>query len=92
MYNDSNVLEADDFTPEVPEYTYLNMDVALPCDGEGPQLSNFIKRLRDANGIPIVTSNDNPILDTPVVVVVVTGHQSVRFFRIMRWWSSKLGH
>ena len=27
-----------------------------------------------------------------VVVVVDTGHQSVRFVRIMRWWSSNLEH
>ena len=27
-----------------------------------------------------------------VVVVVDTGHQSMEFFRIMRWWISNLGH
>ena len=36
MYSDSNVPEADDFTPGVLEDTYLNMEVALPRDGEGP--------------------------------------------------------
>ena len=36
VYIDSNVQKDDYFTPEVPEYTYLNMEVALPCDGEGP--------------------------------------------------------
>ena len=36
VYNDINVTEADDFTPEVTEYIYLNMEVALPRDVEGP--------------------------------------------------------
>ena len=40
------------------------MEVALPRDSEGPEFSRFTKRLRDANGLPIGTSNNNPILDT----------------------------
>ena len=35
VYNDRNVTEAGVFTPEVPEYIYLNMEVALPRDVEG---------------------------------------------------------
>ena len=40
------------------------MEIALPRDDEGPQFARVTKRLRDANGIPIGTANDNPILDT----------------------------
>ena len=31
-------------------------------------------------------------LSYDAVVVIDTGHQSVRFVQIMRWWSSNLGH
>ena len=41
------------------------MELALP---KGPddelQFAKVTKRLKDANGLPIGTSNDNPILDT----------------------------
>ena len=36
MYNDSNVPESNEYTLEVLQYTYLNMEVVLPCDGGGP--------------------------------------------------------
>ena len=55
VYNDRNVTETKYFTPEVPDYTYLNMEVA--------------GHLCDANGIPIVTANDNNILNTRVYEV-----------------------
>ena len=45
------------------------MEVALPRDGECPELSKVIKRLQDKNGIPIGTANDNPILDTCIYEV-----------------------
>ena len=69
IYNDKNIPEADDYTPEVLDDTYLNMEVALPRDGEGPEFARVTKRLRDANGIPIGTANDNPILDTRIYEV-----------------------
>ena len=55
VYNDRNVTEAKDFTPELPDYTYLNMEVT--------------GRLCDSNGITIVTANDNNILNTRVYEV-----------------------
>ena len=64
VYNNNDIPEADDHTPEVLEDTYLNMELALPRDGEGPEFAKVTKRLRDANGIPIGTANDNPILDS----------------------------
>ena len=69
IFNDINIPEADDFTPEVLEDTYVNMEVALPRDSEGPEFARVTKRLRDANGIPIGTANDNPLLDTRIYEV-----------------------
>ena len=64
IYNDDDIPEADDHTPEVLDDIYLNMELALPCDNKGPEYACVTKRLRDANGLPIGTANDNPILDT----------------------------
>ena len=69
VYNDSGVPEADEFTPEVLEDTYVNMEVALPRKDDGSTFAKVTKRLRDANGIPIGVANDNPILDTRVYEV-----------------------
>ncbi len=69
VYNCLDIPEADDHTPEVLEDTYINMELALPRDDEGPEFARVTKRLRDANGLPIGTSNDNPILDTRVYEV-----------------------
>ena len=69
IYNNKDIPEADDFTPEVLEDTYLNMELALPRDSEGPEFARVTKRLRDANGIPIGTADDNPILDSRVYEV-----------------------
>jgi len=77
IYNDKSIPEADDFTPEVLDDTYLNMELALPRDDEGPEFAKVTKRLRDANGIPIGTANDNPILDTRVYEVeYMDGHKA----------------
>ena len=54
------------FTPEIMDDTYVNMEVVLPQDTEGPDFAFVTKRLKDANGLPIVTANKNPILDTTV--------------------------
>ena len=45
--------------------TYLNMELVLPQgDSLEPRLERVTKRLKDANGIPIGTADDNPLLDT----------------------------
>ena len=64
IYNNDDIPQVDDHTPEVMDDTYVNMEIALPRDGDGPQFARVTKRLRDANGIPIGTANNNPILDT----------------------------
>ena len=46
------------------------MDLALPrVDGSEPAFARVKKRLRDANGLLIGTSNENPILDRLVYEV-----------------------
>ena len=77
IYNDGSIPEADDYTPDVGDDTYVNMEVALPRDDDGPTFAKVTKRLRDANGIPIGTANDNPIIDTRVYEVeYMDGHRA----------------
>ena len=77
IYNTDSIKEADDFTPDTLDDTYLNMEIALPRDGDGPEYAKVTKRLRDANGIPIGTANDNPILDTRLYEVeYLDGHRA----------------
>ena len=61
--------QEDSFTPEVLDDTYLRMELALPRDDEGPEFARVTKRLRDAEGRPIGTAHDNPILDTRIYEV-----------------------
>ena len=59
--------EDENFTPDAFDDTYLNMEIALPRGGGDPEDTQFAKvtkRLRDAEGRPIGTANDNPLLDT----------------------------
>ena len=66
IVSNDDIKEADeDFTPEVFDDTYFNMELALPNgDGAEPAFARVTKRLRDANGLPIGTAHDNPILDS----------------------------
>ncbi len=59
------------------EDTYINMELALPRDGDGPDYARITKRLRDKDGLPIGTANDNPILDTRIYEVeYLDGHKA----------------
>ena len=71
IYNNDEIPEADDedYTPDILDDTYLNMEVALPRVCEGPELAQVVKCLQDKDGIPIGTANDNPILDTQIYEV-----------------------
>ena len=65
IVNDPKVPEADEgFTPDVFDDTYLNMELAVPRDGDGPEFAKVTRRLRDKDGLPIGKANSNPILDT----------------------------
>ena len=63
--SNEEVKEDDDlFTPDTYD-TYLNMELALPQgDSLEPRLARVTKRLKDANGIPIGTADDNPLFNT----------------------------
>ena len=77
IFNNTDIPESDEYTPEVLEDTYLQMEVAMPRDSEGPEFARVTKRLRDANGIPIGTANDNPLLDTRIYEVeYIDGHKA----------------
>ena len=45
------------------------MKLALPRDRGDTTFAHVAKRLKDANGLPIVTSHENPMLDTRVYEV-----------------------
>ena len=40
------------------------MELSLDRSDDGPSFDKVTKILRDAQGLPIGTANDNPILDT----------------------------
>jgi hypothetical protein len=62
--------EADvEFSPDIYDDTYVNMELALPRSGGEVEFARVTKRLRDKDGLPIGTANDNPILDTRVYEV-----------------------
>jgi hypothetical protein len=80
IVSDEQIPDADDsFTPDVFDDTYLNMEIALPCGAGGQddvQFARVTKRLRDKDGRPIGTANDNPLLDTrEYEVEFLDGHQ-----------------
>lgn len=60
------VKDADDFTPDVGDDGYLNMEVQIPRSGfEHPQRGRVTKHLKDADGNPISKADDKHIvLDT----------------------------
>ena len=68
VISDQSIPEQDDnFTPDVFDDTYLHMEIALPRGGgdqEDTQFAKVVKRLRDKEGRPIGTANENPMLDT----------------------------
>ncbi len=68
--NDPSVPEADTtFTPYMYDDTYLNMELALPRGGGEVEFARVVKRMRDKDGLPLGTANDNPILDSRVYEV-----------------------
>ena len=63
--SNEEVKDGDDhFTPDTYDM-YLNMELVLPQgDSLEPRMARVTKRLKDANGIPIGTADDNSLLDT----------------------------
>ena len=68
IVSDDAIKEADeDFTPDVFDDTNLNMELAHQRGGGSePAFARVKKRLRDANGLPIGTSNENLIIESRV--------------------------
>ena len=66
VVSNSEIKEADvEFTPDTYDDRYLNMELAVPRgDNPNPQYARVTKRLRDADGVPIGTANENLILDS----------------------------
>ncbi len=53
VYGDENVKEADYFSSGIMENGYLNMELALPRDGEEPVFARVTKRTKDDNANPV---------------------------------------
>ena len=66
VVSNSEIKEAnEEFTPDTYDDRYLNMELAVPRgDNPNPQCARVTKWLRDADGVPIGTANENPILDS----------------------------
>ena len=78
IVSDPKLPEADDtFTPDVCDDTYLNMELAIARDRDGPEFAKVTKRLRDKDGLPIGRANNNPMLDTRMYEVEYSdGHKA----------------
>ena len=66
VISNSEIKEADEeFTPDTYDDRYLNMQLTVPRgDNPNPQYARVTKRLRDTDGVPDRTANENPILDS----------------------------
>ena len=61
----AKISEADeDFTPDTFNDTCMNKEKALASGANEVHFGRVTKRLRDADGRPIGTANDNPLLGT----------------------------
>ena len=50
--------------PDVLDGTYLNIELAIPRDEDGPDFATVTKRLRGKYGLPVSRDHNNPTLDT----------------------------
>ena len=64
IITDKDLPEADYSFTSDSYNRYLQMELAFDCGDDSPYFAKVTKRLRDAQGLPIDTANDNPILDT----------------------------
>lgn len=76
VYQNADIKDAEEEpSPEIEDATYLNMELALPRDGEGPEFARVKKRARDENGNPIGRASTNLLRDTRVFEVeYLDGH------------------
>ena len=64
VHSDPQTPDADQSTPEIMDDTYINTQLSLPHDADGPTFATVGRRIRDADDNPIGTAHQNPILDT----------------------------
>ena len=64
IISDKDLTEADDSFTSDSYDGYLLMGLDFDRGDNGPSFAKLTKRLRDSQGLPIGTENDNPILDT----------------------------
>jgi hypothetical protein len=70
VYHNDDIKEADEEpSPEISDLHLLNMELALPRDGEGPEFARVTKRLRDDDGKPVGRASNNLVTDTRVFEV-----------------------
>ena len=59
------MLEPDiNFTPDVFDDTYLNMELVMPIDDHRPDFSKVTRQLRDRDRLPIGRAHNNTTPDT----------------------------
>lgn len=75
---ESDIRDADDvLSPEIVDEEYLNMELALPRDGDGLALARVKKRAGDSEGNPIERASSNLAEDTGVFEVeFLDGHMA----------------
>ena len=54
---------------DVFDDTHLNIELAIPRDGDGPDFARVTKCLRDKDRLPIGRYHNNTILDTRIYEV-----------------------
>ena len=52
------------FTLDVFDNTYLNIELEIPMDGDGPNFTKVKKCVRDKDRLPIRRAHNNTIMDT----------------------------
>ena len=74
VFNNKDISKVDNYTQELLEDTYINMELAIPKgqSGSSPEFARVAKILRDANGMPIGTINSSHLLDTRIYKVEYT--------------------
>ena len=70
VITNADIPEADDtFDPEYFDENYLNMELDLDRQGEGPKFARVTKRLKDKDKRTIGTASKNPILNSQMYEV-----------------------
>ena len=69
LINPSALKAYNDFTPYFYDDIYLNIELSIPRDSDGPEFTQLARRLSDKGGIMIGKANYNPILDPHVYEV-----------------------